>query len=687
MWPLEVLSLTLLGLASSGSCLPHHYTRALTPRGIITNNGDIADKYDFVIVGGGQAGLVLASRLTEDASTTVLVIEAGDSGDAIRSDLDTPAFAYYKSKLGSSYDYGYKTVAQSKLNNRAISWPRGKLLGGSSAINGMYLVRPSQVEVDAWSGLIAEDDSSAASAWSWSSLHEAMQKSEVFTPPSDEIKNLGGIRYDASKYGTSGPLHHSYPGHTFSQYADWHTTFENLGVPANGDAFSGNNWGVYIAQSTINPQNWTRSYSRSAYIDPLPPRSNLAILVNATVTRLVFADGSSGNLTATGVEFATDRDATKRTVSVGKEVILAGGAIGSPQVLMLSGIGPKDVLESAGVKVLSELPGVGQHLQDHLSTGVNFKTNVETAGGIFSEGSSLAKTPEFLSFVNSATAYVNLSTLLGGDDAAAAYRKTVADAMESSTSLVPSQNQEVLAGYKAISDVVANKLLPSSIGQAEFLLSMHAAGQIGVQAALQHPLSHGRLYINSASAFDAPTIDPNYLAHSADLTIMREGLKMARKIAQTAPLNKAVGDEISPGPSVQTDAEWDEWLVNQISTEFHCSSTCSMLPRNKGGVVNAKLQVYGTANVRVADSSIFPFTFSAHLMAPTYGVAEQAASIIRGFYNAAPPSNSNSSPSGSSSSSQPNQTNQPKNAAVSGHVASWTSWTLLSSFLLALLAL
>lgn len=147
---------------------------------------------------------------------------------------------------------------------------------------------------------------------------------------------------------------------------NWTQTLEDIGIPFSADANGGDGWGAFIATSSINPTNWTRSYSRSAYIDPLPPRSNLAILANATVTRVIFSNSTSNNITATAVEYASSRSDTKKTVKVNKEVILAGGAIGSPQVLLHSGVGPKDVLQAAGVPLTLELPGVGQHVQDHI---------------------------------------------------------------------------------------------------------------------------------------------------------------------------------------------------------------------------------------------------------------------------------------------------------------------------------
>jgi len=255
----------------------------------------------------------------------------------------------------------------------------------------------------------------------------------------------------------------------------------------------------------------------------------------------------------------------------------------------------------------------------------------------------------FLSFINSATAYVNFSTLVS---APSTYASEIAAAVDSSAAtLVPSQYSEVVEGYKAIYNLTAQQLLMSSIGDMEILLTLTGNGAnepqvISIQAALQHPFSQGRLYINSSNVFDYPIIDPQYLSHNADLVLLREGLRMCRDIGNTAPLSSAMVEEVSPGSSVNTDDEWETWLAQNIYTEYHPSCSCAMLPQSQGGVVDANLKVYGLNNVRVADSSVFPFEFSAHLQAPVYGLAEQAASIIRGTFTNV---DSNSSTSTSSS--------------------------------------
>ncbi|KIJ54722.1 GMC oxidoreductase [Sphaerobolus stellatus SS14] len=620
-----------VGLAALFSS--HVSARIITP-------SELAASYDFVIAGGGVGGLVLASRLSEDANKTVLVLEAGDTGDAVKSSIDIPGNAYYSSLLGTSYDWQYNTVAQTSMNNRVIPWSRGKVLGGSSAVNGLYLVRPSKVEIDANAGLMAGEPSS--SAWTWDSFFEAMKKSETFTPPSADIQQEAGIQYNLASHGTSGPLHYAYPGFIVPIVGNWTSTLSWIGIPASADPNGGSGVGGFVATSSINPSNWTRSYARSAYIDPLPPRPNLFILPNATVTRILFNNAGS-NLTASGVEWAASADAPRATIGVNLEVISSGGAIGSPHLLMHSGIGPKDILDAAGVTVNIDLPGVGQHLQDHLSTQVVFNTTAETAASIKGTSqTSNGQSTSFLSFINSAIAYANSSDLFGIDFPAQFQTEIMNALSDNAQNLVPSNDPTVRAGYKAIYTTTAETFLTHQVGQIELLLSLTGtavggANSIAIQAALQHPFSQGRIYITTNNPFDYPLIDPQYLSHSADLPILREGLKLARKLGNTFPLNSSIVAELSPGPSVQTDDDWDNWAKQNAGTEFHPSCSCAMLPLKEGGVVDANLKVYGTSNVRVVDASVFALEFAAHLQSLTYGLGEQAASIIRAQYNGLPP--------------------------------------------------
>ncbi|PPQ84055.1 hypothetical protein CVT24_007932 [Panaeolus cyanescens] len=499
------------------------YARYLAKRAYITP-GQQSQSYDYVVAGGGLAGLVLASKLSENGERSVLVVEAGPTGDEFPTRINVPAETYYNSLLGSMpYDWTYQTVPQPNAGGRRMSQPRGRLLGGSAAINGMYHVRPSAVEVDTWAALAATD-SDPAERWKWSSFFQALKDTETFTPPGGEALSTAGMKYAQDAHGQSGSLKVTYPAYMVPVTGDWLPTLNNAGIPAIDDAYSGDNIGGFFALSTINPSNWTRSYSKSAYIDTLPPRSNLHVLSGATVTKIVFADNvADGARHASGVEIMTEKGGQVYTVNVDREVVVSGGAMGSPHLLMTSGVGPRDVLEAAGVDVKVELPGVGQHLLDHLASGVFWESNVDTQGTIRNSGSDFSKSAEFNSFVNSGIAYINGTHLFGSSDAFKSFTDgimatlpsvAVPASSSSNGGLVPSAYQEVVEGYKAIFQATAEKI-HATAGLIELLLSINAPGQIAVQAALQQPMSHGRVFIGSADYWDGLNIDPGYFSHGA----------------------------------------------------------------------------------------------------------------------------------------------------------------------------
>ncbi|KAI3113255.1 CAZyme family AA3 [Penicillium roqueforti] len=604
------------------SLVASHFANALSPR------TEIDDSYDFVIVGGGQAGLVLGARLSEDKNHTVLVLESGGNGDDYRKRIDTPAYAYFDSLWTTPLNWDFYTVAQTNADDREIEWPRGKVLGGSSAINGLYMTRPGEDEINAWKDMLGDMD--GADNWSWDSFYAAMKKSETFSPPVDDVVQEAGIVWNASNHGTGGPIHTSYPDYTFPEVGYWLTSLANMGIGISANMYGGENLGADVSTSCINPSNWTRSYSRSGYLDPLPDRDNYDVLANAHVTRLVFDNSTSSDKTASAVEYTTDGGATKLKVKVNKEVILAGGSVGSPAVLLYSGVGPKDVLSAAGVDLVSELPGVGQHLQDHFSATVKWSSNVDTAGSIFYDGDKDRNNPKFLTYIDSAVAYVNSTAMYGSK--VNEYDSKFLDSIDQ-YSPNTTYDDGVVTGYKAICNTTSN-IFKGPTGQIELLfMNSDGNGDIGITAALQHPFSHGRIYINSSDPMDYPVIDPNYLNNPADSEILLAGIKLARQIGETSPMSGSLTNETSPGSTVQSDDDWIAWLRKEAGTEFHPSSSCAMLPEKQGGVVDANLRVYGLANVRVADASVIPIALSTHLMSSTYGVAEQASDIIREYYN------------------------------------------------------
>jgi len=695
MLSVELLALTLASLAPVTVLASNHRREfhnvhnhrnyEITARDYITAEARL-ESYDYIIAGGGLAGLVLAGRLSEDPATTVLVLEAGDTGDADKARIDTPASTYFESLLGGQYNYGYKTIPQPNAGNREMNWPRGKVLGGSATVNGMYLVRPSSVEIDTWRDLIADGTSSAyTDAWSWDSLYESMKKSETFTPPTAEAAATAGMRYNADSHGTSGPLQATYPAYMIPMTSAWLPTLAAAGVATSEDAYSGNNLGAFFSTMAINPSNWTRSWAKSAYIDNLPPRSNLHVLANAAVTKIVFADNAQdGNVVASGVEFAATRDAAVQSVQAKKEVILAGGAVGSPHMLLVSGVGPKAVLDEVNIPVKVDLPGVGAHAQDHLATGISWAARAETQGDMYHSGSEFSRTPEFLSYVNTATSYVNGSWLFDGDENLQNFIQGLKDTFADDaalTPLIPSTNPDIVAGYKTIYQAYVDKIIPNA-GLIEMLFSINTAGRITIQAALQTPMSQGRLYINSTSIFDHPVLDPQYFSHPADAILLRQALKKVRTFATLSPMSDLVGEELSPGPDVQTDEDWENFARSSANTEFHPGCTCAMLPREKGGVVDASLKVYGTANVRVIDGSVFPLSMSAHLMAPIYGLAEKASELIANPPAAGSSSTGGSSTGGKGSTGGSNNSNGNKDNAAVSLASVGATWVAIGSVII-----
>lgn len=227
----------------------------------------------------------------------------------------------------------------------------------------------------------------------------------------------------------------------------------------------------------------------------------------------------------------------------------------------------------------------------------------------------------------------------------------------------------VIAGNEAIYTTTADKIFTSPLGLVELLIGNNGNGTVNIGAALQHPYSFGRIYITSSNPVDYPVIDPNYLVHPADVQTLREGLKLVRRIGTSGPLKASLSEEIWPGKDVQTDDEWDEWLRGSVFTEFHPSSTCAMLPLKQGGVVDANLRVYGLANVRVADASVPPISFSAHLMASTYGIAEQASTIIRDYHNRPTTKSNNSTSSNNTSTTDSDDSDQQSSGNSNGNTS------------------
>ncbi|KAL9935400.1 hypothetical protein V8E36_005748 [Tilletia maclaganii] len=667
LFTLSILALSLLPCAHSAAFRSSHHPPIIHARSLTNDHSKLDKSYDYIVIGGGLAGLTVAARLSEDSNVTVAVIEAGPSGVG-DTKLTIPNANLYRTSVGSAYDWQWTTSSQPGLNGRSAPWPRGKVLGGSSAINGLYMVRPSKIEADLWASYTGAQD-----RFSWDTgLLPAMKKSENFSPPTAAVTSTVPLtQYNANSHGTGGPIHATWPATSYPIVQAYLQTLDNLGVPVNPDPDSGNSWGTFYATSSINPSNWTRSFSRTGYLDPNVPRPNLDVLTGYQVGKILFDSSNSTSLRATGVHYCEYDGAPTYTLNATREVILSGGAINSPQVLQLSGIGFSTLLNKYNIPVLKNLPGVGYHLQDHLATSVGFSPSTENLAP-----TDITGNPKQDSYVNAAISYVNLTTLFGGQSGADVFlnelRANVSQMVDAYDAPA-----EVKAGYRRTLSDQIEQIFNSPVGVMELLFAM-GFGNVAVQGALQHPLSRGSIQIVSANPFTPPHIDPGYLSVQADTILMRQGLKLARRVGTSAPLDDFFGDENAPGSGTDSDEGWEEYVRESVGTEYHPSCSCSQLPEELGGVVDKDLLVYGTSNVRVIDASIPPISLAAHLMTATYGIGEIGAQLLKDARREAE-SESNINGGGSNSSTVGNSTSngitgggsrrQPRPAAFGGPAA------------------
>ncbi|KAF7299908.1 Choline dehydrogenase [Mycena chlorophos] len=631
-----------------------------------TDPTQVAGKtFDFVVVGGGTAGLAVAARLAEWTNITIAVIEAGSDGSEFEQQIAIPGMSYLDGLTGTSYDWSYPTTPQTYADNEVRTWPRGKGLGGSSAINGGFWCRGSSGEYDAWNTL--QNGAEGAEDWGWNAMQTAIKKSETFTPMDDANAATFDVLHDSSAHGNDGPIQSSFSSYQFSHLATWIPTMMSMGLPQLLDPANGTNVGVSFTPSIINPKNGSRSDSNYGYIAPYSG-TNLVILTGYQVLKINWNETTNGAAVAGGVSFAAAANGTVYSVNAAKEVIISrirsGGTVGSPQVLQLSGVGPSSLLNGLGITTVVDLPGVGQNLQDHLSASLymqatdnNTWAQLKTDQTLWNEQLAIWQQngTGMWTYWNEAMAYPaiehlmssNASTWVGALDTGAALSTSVAASGMDST---------VAAGVKAQYALLASFAASPSIGQVELIFNMFgsAPSQISIQFCLQHPFSRGSINIQSASVFDYPTINPNYLAVGYDLDVMRAAFKYTRAIIGTQPMAGMLVGETSPGASAGNDSAIDAYIGSTSGTEYHPIGTNSMMPLEYGGVVNTSLVVYGTANVRVVDVSVAPLHVAAHTMSTAYGIAERAADLIKATYGGASLNNSNSSSSTTTSSPSSN---------------------------------
>ncbi|KAH0430339.1 GMC oxidoreductase [Colletotrichum camelliae] len=588
----------------------------------------MADVFDYIIIGGGTAGLTVAARLTEDSTTTVLVLEAGADHT---SDLNVLAPGLFPAMYGNpEYDWDYKTVPQPAANNKIVAHIRGKQLGGSSAMNFMFWTHPSRRDIDSWGELGNE-------GWSWEELAPYLRKSEAFVAPTEQQAADMLLGYvDPASHGTAGPIVNEFPRLYSPLLRAWPRTLENLGLAVRGDPRDGKALGGYV--NLLNIDGATRSYAANAYLGPARQRPNLRVVTGAFVSNIVL-ERSGGKVAATGVKWT--KDGSTHEAAATREVVLAAGSIASPQLLEVSGIGDRRLLQEHGIEVFVDNPHVGENLQDHVYVPLGFATkpgvptNEDYANATyFQEQLDLYiqnKTGR-LSSAGASSALLSLKQIAStlDFDALSLGLKTGKPGLdEQYRLLIRDLRSEAITQELTIEGGIS----PQFSSDTTKLFSANAPGNfLSILGVLEHPFSRGSVHIQSPDPAVHPRIDPRYLSNPADVSLLKTIALHLQTVARTAPLSDLLqgdGTVYQPGYHELTALNVEGWVRRSVQSEYHPCGTCAMMPRTKGGVVDEKFRVYGVENLRVVDASVFPLIPRANIQSVVYAVAERAAHFLK----------------------------------------------------------
>ncbi|KAK3935454.1 hypothetical protein QBC46DRAFT_50935 [Diplogelasinospora grovesii] len=597
----------------------------LVPRhATIVDRDTVQSNYTFIIAGGGVAGLTIADRLTEDPSVSVLVIEAGPFDAGIDGILVPGAYAPY-------YYFwpNLVTVPQAGLNNRSISTICAQVVGGGSTINAMVFLRGVVEDYNGW-GLLGN------SGWSWNNMLPYFMKSENFTKPSASLAKTANISWDDTVRGHSGPVQYSYPNYFYPASANWWNAAKSVGLQPVKDPNAGSNPGIFWIPSVLNATTMTRSYARRNHYDRvIASRPNYHVLASNSVSKVLF-----GGTQAIGVNYLPTAGGNISSVYASKEVILAAGALHTPQILQLSGIGPKKLLNKFGIPLVVDLPGVGQNLQDQstLTIPYNFSANLFPNSGSMLSNATYNAEQLALYQAHQPSAYTIVSTLstnigqLALQDATSAYKQIAAQARarNPADSLPADVDPTVLKGYVAQRNLTIQQFESANVAVG----TLHWDTADSALIYHLHPLSRGSVNINSTDPLANPLIDYRTLTDPTDAQLYTALFRKQRQLF-LAPSMQVLGPvEAAPfGAQLTTDDQLVAVMRNQIDpSNAHQCCTAAMLPRELGGVVCSDQKVYGVKGLRVADISFWPMETSGAPTATMYAAGERLADVIKKEY-------------------------------------------------------
>lgn len=533
-------------------------------------------EFDYVIVGSGAAGAIVAARLSENPALSVCVLEAGPAD--WHPWLRIPA-GFIKVLFNPAFTWQFSSEPGDWTAGRRIPLPQGRTLGGSTSINGLIYNRGQAEDFDTWATL-------GNTGWAWADVLPYFQKSETCL--------VTGA--DPALRGQSGPLHVTPIAAPDPVCDAFIAGAGELGLPHNPDYNGAQQAGAGYFQRTIH--RGQRVSTARSFLHPAMRRTNLTVITQAHATRVLFE-----GLQAQGIDFMQGgSNGTRRTVTARKEVILCAGAINTPRLLQLSGVGPAPLLQSLGIPVVQHLPGVGEHLQDHFS--VRMVASARNAVTI----NEKARAPRL---------WGEVARWMAG-------RPSI---LSLSPSLVHFFWQA--AGGAGRPDV-----------QGVFSPASYKEGYVGMLdrfpgmtcGVWQHrPQSEGHVRLQSAAPFDAPLVQPNYLAHENDRHVLLQGMRLARRLLQTQALSRYVVSETMPGAQVQMDDELLDYVQRYGVSSYHLNGSCKMGPAHDAmAVVNPRLQVHGVSGLRVIDASVMPCIPSANTCAATMMIGEKGADLLLG---------------------------------------------------------